>query len=106
MAELDYVRVFVADNPLLVSHMANLLESAGIPVERRNLTLGGASGELPPSECEGEVWVAAHNRSRAEALIHDSQSGENQGPPWCCPVCGEWLDSVFDTCWQCGQARP
>jgi hypothetical protein len=105
MAELDYVRVFVAANPLLVSHIANLLESAGIPVERRNQTLGGAAGELPPGECEPEVWVAPHNRARAEGLIQLSQSGEAQGPSWRCPDCGELLDSVFDACWQCGQTR-
>lgn len=106
MAERDYVRIFVDTNPLLASHMANLLESAGIPVERRNLTLAGGAGELPPGECEPEVWVAPHNRARAEVLIHNSQRGENQGLSWCCPGCSEWLDSVFDTCWQCGQARP
>ncbi|HSH49941.1 MAG TPA: DUF2007 domain-containing protein [Halomonas sp.] len=105
MAELDFVRVFAAGNPLLVSHIANLLESAGIPVERRNQVLGGAAGELPPGECEPEVWVAPHNRSRAEALIQRSQDGGDQGPPWRCPGCGERLEGAFDTCWQCGQSR-
>lgn len=106
MAELDYVRVFVADNPLLVSHVANLLESAGIPVERRNQTLAGGAGELPPLECAPEVWVAPHNLTRAKALIHSSQEGDHQQSSWCCADCGERLDGVFDACWRCGHIRP
>lgn len=105
MTERDYVRVFVAANPLLVSHIANLLEAADIRVERRNLTLAGGAGELPPGECEPEVWVAPHNRCRAEALIQRSQKGDRQGPSWCCPGCGETLDDVFDACWRCGRPR-
>ncbi|MFM9269293.1 DUF2007 domain-containing protein [Halomonas elongata] len=105
MKEFDFVRVFAHSNPLLVSHVANLLESAGIPVERRNMTLGGASGELPPAECEPEVWVAPHNRARAEALIRETEEGKAR-PDWVCPGCGEALEGVFDRCWNCGRDRP
>lgn len=105
MTEFDYVRVFAHSNALLVSHVGNLLEAAGIPVERRNLTLGGGAGELPLSECEPEVWVAPHNRARAEALIAQAMSGESEASDWVCPSCGERLEGVFDACWKCGRPR-
>ncbi|MBB3191162.1 DUF2007 domain-containing protein [Halomonas cerina] len=106
MREFDFVRVFAHSNPLLVSHVANLLEVAGVPVERRNLTLGGGAGELPPGECEPEVWVAPHNRQRAERLIREALADDDPRPAWTCPGCGERLEAVFDTCWQCGHSRP
>lgn len=106
MNDFAFVRVFSHANPLLVGHVANLLEVAGIPVERRNLTLGGGAGELPPGDCEPEVWVAPHNRARAEALIHDALEGRVDRPAWTCPGCGERLEGAFDACWNCGRTRP
>ncbi|WP_299316600.1 putative signal transducing protein [uncultured Halomonas sp.] len=102
----EAVRVFAHSNALLVSHVCNLLEAAGIPGELRNMTLGGGAGELPLGECEPEVWVKPHNRERAEALIRDALSGESEAPAWRCPGCGEALEGVFDTCWSCGAHRP
>ncbi len=102
----DSVRVFAHSNGLLVSHMGNLLEAAGIPAQLRNMTLGGGAGELPLGECEPEVWVKPHNRARAEALIRDALSGESEAPAWRCPGCGEPQEGVFDACWHCGAGRP
>lgn len=100
------VRVFAHSNALLVSHVHNLLEAAGIPAELRNMTLGGGAGELPLGECEPEVWVKPHNRERAESLIGDALAGRSEAAAWCCPDCGEPLDGVFDACWNCGALRP
>lgn len=102
----DSVRVFAHSNGLLVSHVRNLLEAAGIPSELRNMTLGGGAGELPLGECEPEVWVKPHNRERAETLIRQALSGESEVPAWRCPGCGEPLEGVFDACWHCGTHRP
>lgn len=101
----EYVRVFAHSNALLVSHVRNVLAAADIPVELRNMTLGGGAGELPLGECEPEVWVAPHNRARAEALIRDAMAGSDDRADWTCPGCGETLEGVFETCWQCGTAR-
>ncbi|RDB44853.1 DUF2007 domain-containing protein [Halomonas sp. DQ26W] len=101
----EYVRVFAHSNALLVSHVRNVLAAADIPVELRNMTLGGGAGELPLGECEPEVWVAPHNRKRAEDLIHQAMTGGDEVPDWTCPRCGEALAGVFDTCWRCGAAR-
>ncbi|WP_444678544.1 hypothetical protein [Halomonas sp. E19] len=64
-----------------------------------------AERELPLGECEPEVWVAAHDRERAEALIHASMTGTTGAPDWHCPGCGEALEGTFDACWRCGATR-
>ena len=103
---MAHVRVFRHSNVLLVSHVRNLLESAGIPCELGNMTLGGGAGELPPSECEPEVRVGAEDRARAEALIGEAfDDSREPAQVWCCPRCGECLEGVFDTCWHCGTRR-
>lgn len=101
----EYVRVFAHSNALLVSHVHNVLRAADIPAELRNMTLGGGAGELPLGECEPEVWVAPHNRERAEALIQDALEGVSERPDWTCPGCGEPLEGAFDACWNCGTQR-
>ncbi|MFC3284331.1 putative signal transducing protein [Litchfieldella rifensis] len=102
----DYVRVFRHSNALLVSHIQNVLIAAGIPAELRNMTLGGGAGELPLGECEPEVWVAAHNAARADALVRESlQGASDPAPDWVCPHCGESLGGAFETCWKCGTDR-
>ncbi|TDB02713.1 DUF2007 domain-containing protein [Halomonas marinisediminis] len=102
----ESVRVFAHSNTLLVSHVYNLLEAAGIPAELRNMTLGGGAGELPLGECEPEVWVKSHNRERADALIGDALTGRSDAAAWHCPGCGETLEGVFEACWKCGAGRP
>ncbi|QTF92407.1 DUF2007 domain-containing protein [Halomonas sp. BM-2019] len=106
MTDFQPVRVFAHSNALLVSHVRNLLEAAGIPAELRNMTLGGGAGELPLGECEPEVWVKPHNRERAETLIREALAGEGGAPAWRCPGCGEPQEGVFDACWKCGTHRP
>ncbi|MGM0536572.1 MAG: putative signal transducing protein [Pseudomonadota bacterium] len=101
-----YVRAFAHSNALLVSHVHNVLTAAGIPAELCNLTLGGGAGELPLGECEPEVWVAPHNLAQAERLIRQTLEGTTDRPAWRCPGCGECLDGVFDTCWNCATLRP
>ncbi|MFW3614600.1 putative signal transducing protein [Billgrantia antri] len=102
---IGYVRVFAHSNSLLVSHVRNLLAAAGIPVELRNMVLAGGAGELPLGECEPEVWVAEHNRERAESLIRDAMAGSTEQTEWRCSNCGETLDGVFEACWRCGTPK-
>ncbi|WP_458524873.1 putative signal transducing protein [Onishia taeanensis] len=101
-----WVRVFAHTNALLVSHVRNVLESAGVPTELRNLSLGGGAGELPLGDCEPEVRVAPHNAARASTLVREALDGPREArPAWVCPGCGERLDGVFETCWACGAHR-
>ncbi len=58
-------RVFSSHNAVLVHHSRNLLEAEGIATEVRNQMLSSAMGELPPAECQAEVWVLRRRRRRA-----------------------------------------
>jgi hypothetical protein len=58
-------------------------------------------GELPPAECQAEVWVAEDaDVARAEQLLREGVTA--QGEPWTCPSCGERLEPQFTQCWRCG----
>ncbi|WP_251977010.1 putative signal transducing protein [Salinicola avicenniae] len=104
--ETRRVCIFRHPNALLVGHVRNVLESAGLRAELRNMTLAGGAGELPPDQCEGEVWVAAIVRERAGALVREALDGPVDAPAdWRCPGCGELLAGVFDACWRCGLER-
>jgi hypothetical protein len=60
-------------------------------------------GELPPAECQAEVWVArAEDAGRAEAILRRPAPS---GPDWTCPSCGESSGPQFTHCWKCGAVR-
>ncbi|WP_110675199.1 DUF2007 domain-containing protein [Salinicola sp. RZ23] len=101
------VCLFRHPNVLLVCHVRNVIDSAGIVVELRNMTLAGAAGELPMDQCEPQVWVARAEYERAWVLLHEALEGPADVPAdWVCPGCGERLAGAFDTCWQCAAPRP
>ena len=94
-------QVFSSFNQILVHHAQNLLAAEGIRSEVRNLYLSSAMGELPPAECQAEVWVLdAGDAQRAERLLREGV--EVSGAPWTCPACGEQLEPQFTQCWRCG----
>ena len=93
-------RIYSSYNLQLVHHWKNVLEAEGIPAVIRNEVLSSAMGELPPGECEKELWVEAALAARAEAILQRIVSG----PDWTCP-CGERLGPQFTQCWRCGRER-
>jgi hypothetical protein len=96
-------RVFSSHNAILVHHSRNLLEAEGIETEVRNQMLSSAMGELPPAECQAEVWVLnAKDEPRAlEILRRPAVSG----PDWRCVSCGETSGAQFAQCWKCSALR-
>ena len=79
-----------------------MLEAAGIRAVVRNEFLSSAMGELPPAECQAEVWVLNDaDAQRAEAILLASPAS---GPDWTCG-CGEVLGAQFTQCWRCGAYR-
>ena len=95
-------RVFGSYNQQLVHHAKNLLEAAGIRVLVRNQHLSSAMGELPPAECEAQIWVLDDSDfSRAEEILGSTPPA---GPDWRC-ACGETLGAQFTQCWRCGAHR-
>ena len=96
-------RVFSSHNLVLAHHSRNLLEAEGIKSELRNQILSSAMGELPPAECQAEVWVLKdQDAPRAFGVLRRPAPG---GPDWHCPHCGENSGPQFTQCWKCGSDR-
>jgi len=97
-------RVFSSHNLVLVHHFRNLLEAEGIETEVRNQMLSSAMGELPPAECEAQLWVLRDaDAPRAEEALRRPPVS---GPDWTCSRCGEASGAQFAQCWKCGASRP
>jgi hypothetical protein len=96
-------RVYSSFNQTLVYHARNLLENAGIEVFVRNAILSSAMGELPPAECQAELWVLDDSDTRRAEEVLAMQTPP--GPDWTCS-CGEKLGAQFTQCWRCGAHRP
>lgn len=98
-------RVFSSYNLILVHHSRNLLEAEGIETQVRNQMLSSAMGELPPAECQAELWVLHdEDAPRAEEVLF-SRNRTTPGPPWRCASCGEESGPQFTQCWKCGALR-
>jgi hypothetical protein len=94
-------RVYSSFNQTAVYHARNLLENAGIEVLVKNAILSSAMGELPPAECQAELWVLNDSdQKRAEEILFQQVTGED----WTC-ACGESLGAQFTQCWRCGAYR-
>lgn len=94
-------RVYSSFDLVAVHHARNLLEAEGIRAVVKNERLASAMGELPPAECQAEVWVLdAGDAERAERLLREGV--KVSGAPWACPACGEQLEPQFTQCWRCG----
>jgi len=97
-------RVFSSYDLVAAHHARNLLEAEGIRAEVRNERLSSAMGELPPAECQVEVWVLeAGDAARAERLLREGPRAA--GPPWTCTACSERMEPQFTQCWRCGAPR-
>jgi hypothetical protein len=97
-------RIYSAFNLAAAHHARNVLDAAGIRAVVKNEFLSSAMGELPPAECQAEVWVVLDaDGERAEALLREAFSTKS-GPAWSCD-CGETLGAQFTQCWSCGSYR-
>ena len=94
-------RVFSSYNQTAVYHARNLLENAGIETLVRNAILSSAMGELPPAECQAELWILDDSDERR---AHEILSQQVTGADWSC-TCGERLGAQFTQCWRCGAYR-
>ena len=101
-------KVYSSDNYFLIGHLRQLLESNYIKCIAKNEFLLGGAGELPPTECWPELWVAEdfqYEKAKeiVEGFLADTDGG---GAPWHCPACGEHSEAQFTACWSCGAERP
>jgi hypothetical protein len=96
-------RIFSSFNRIAVHHARNLLEAEGIEAEVRREMLSSAMGELPPAECQAELWVLrGEDAARAEEVLRRPAVS---GPAWNCEHCGESSGPQFTQCWKCGTIR-
>lgn len=102
------IRLTRAPDILLGQHWVNLLEQAGIACRLTGVHLQGGAGEIPVDQCGPDIWIEDEGDRDAAMKIIDGlgDSASNTGPAWNCPSCGEWLESQFSSCWQCGAVRP
>lgn len=94
-------RVYRAASLIQVSHVRNLLLTAGIASELRNQYLAGAMGELPMMETWPQLFVDDIDELRAQRVI-ERAAAPVAGEPWTCEACGERLEPQFTSCWRCG----
>jgi hypothetical protein len=97
-------RVYRAASLLQVAHARNVLISAGIDCELRNIYLAGAAGDLPMMETWPQLYVADTDEPRALRALARAETFQ-PGAPWTCEECGESLEPQFTTCWRCGHER-
>ena len=96
-------RVYSSWSLAAAHHARNLLEAEGIRSVVRNEMLSSAMGELPPAECQVEVWVLREgDHARAQQVLH---SPPVSGESWPCAACGELCEAQFTQCWRCGAYR-
>src|SRR5271170_6220659 len=97
-------RVYRAASLLQVAHARNVLISAGIRCELRNVFLAGAMGDLPMMETWPQLYVEDPDEHYALSVLARASSVV-AGAPWVCEECNEQLEPQFTTCWRCGYER-
>ena len=100
-------RIYSSWNLTAVHHAKNLLEVEGIRARVRNEVISSGIGQLPPIECQIELWVVNDaDAERAERVLRASAAGpQARGAPWRCADCGEVCEAQFTQCWRCGAYR-
>ena len=98
-------RIYSSFNLAAVHHARNLLETEGIRAVVKNEFLSSAMGDLPPAECQAEVWVLSDKDFQAAETILKNAFSLKSGAPWKCRNCGEAGEAQFTQCWRCGTYR-
>lgn len=99
------LRLLRAPNITLAQIWVDLLCEAGYPatVERRHLS--SLAGELPPDQCQPEIWLRhAEHEPAARRLLDDLAQLPQRH--WRCTHCGEDVEGGFEQCWNCGAWMP
>ena len=68
------LRLARAPNIAVAALWADVLQQAGFSASVQRYFLGSVAGELPPDQCQPEIWLAHdHEKPQAEALLHNHQ---------------------------------
>lgn len=98
-------RVFSSHDRIAVYHARNVLEAGGVRAIVKNEFLSSAMGELPPAECQMEVWVVDESEIYLAEKLLSAPEGPAEPFGWRC-ACGETAEPQFTHCWHCGKTRP
>ena len=98
-------RIYSSHNLAAVHHARNLLETEGIRAVVKNEFLSSAMGDLPPAECQAEVWVLYEKDFQAAEMLLKNAFSSKNGESWKCLSCGEAGEAQFTQCWRCGAYR-
>jgi Putative prokaryotic signal transducing protein len=107
------IRVYSAQNTMMVDQMRDVLERQGIDSVVRSRDLSGLTGAVPSNECWTELWIVDDaDAAEAEELIAAAIGGEavdvaDAAKPLRavarhCSHCHATLEAGFDVCWRCG----
>ena len=98
------LRLTHAPNIAIAALWADALQQAGFSASVQRYFLSGIAGEMPPDQCQPEVWLAIDEEEpRARALLEALQNRPQRH--WLC-CCGETVEGGFEQCWQCGADMP
>ncbi|RYG09908.1 MAG: DUF2007 domain-containing protein [Burkholderiales bacterium] len=98
------LRLARAPNIAIAALWADMLQQAGFSASVQRYFLSGVAGELPPDQCQPEVWLMHdHEEARAREMLAQLQNTPQRH--WVCR-CGEVVEGGFEQCWHCGADMP
>ncbi len=98
-------RIHVADDPTRAQLIKGVLESEGIPTVVRGDELLWDESVVQGHQ-RSEIWVREADATRALSILAEIQERIRKQRKWYCWDCNLEQTESFDTCWQCGGARP
>ena len=97
-------RLTRAPNIAIAALWTDALQQAGYSASVQRYFLGSVAGELPPDQCQPEIWLTHDDEhTGAQALLDALQNMPQRR--WHCS-CGEMVEGGFEQCWNCGTAMP
>jgi hypothetical protein len=100
-------KLYSSQDPLMIGHLKNVLETSGIACIVKNTYLSSAAGEIPPIECWPELWVVQDARYAEAREVLDRAFAPLRPilKSWKCGKCGREVEGQFSECWNCGSSR-
>ena len=97
-------RLARAPNIAIAALWVDALRQAGFPASVQRYFLGSVAGELPPDQCQPEVWIT-HDAQEAGAKDWLDALRNLPQRRWQC-ACGEAVEGGFSECWNCSTPMP
>ena len=98
------IKIYSSGSWVLVHHLKNTLEVAGIECTIKNDQIGKQLSENSPEGDWPELWVLNDGMLKdAKSLVHENIAAVDiVGRHWICEHCGANHELKFSFCWSCG----